>query len=103
EVDNYPANVMVLPALWPPKRNAQNATTKGRINSRTSLTVQSSASRATIYLTPEMVDFESRFTVKFNARDYNFTVQPSNAVLLEDARTRGDRLHPFWQKVAVGR
>jgi hypothetical protein len=28
---------------------------------------------------------------------------PDNAVLLEDARTRGDRQHPFWARVDVRR
>jgi hypothetical protein len=26
-------------------------------------------------------------------------IEPDVAVLLEDARTRADRLHPFWAKV----
>lgn len=103
EVDHYPANTMVLPAMWPPKRNFGTASTEGRINSPTSLFVRSSADAATVWLTPEMVNFEGRFTIKFNGRDYSQSIQPSSAVMLEDARTRGDRQHPFWQKVELGR
>jgi hypothetical protein len=94
---------MVLPAMWPPKRNFGTAATEGRINSSNSLFVRSSANSATIWLTPEMVNFEGRFIVKFNGRDYGQTLQPSSAVMLEDVRTRGDRQHPFWQKVEVGK
>lgn len=103
EVQDYPANTMVLPAMWPPKRNFGTAATEGRINSSNSLFVRTSANSATIWLTPEMVNFEGRFIVKFNGRDYGQTLQPSSAVMLEDVRTRGDCQHPFWQKVEVGK
>ncbi|HTN74769.1 MAG TPA: peptidase, partial [Pirellulaceae bacterium] len=102
EVENLPSKFITLPAAWPPS-GGNKAETEASIKSPTSLFVNSTASRATIYLTPEMVDFEKRFNIKFNKKDYPQNLQPSSSVMLEDARTRGDRQHPFWQKVLVGK
>ncbi len=57
--------------------------------------------KLTVWLSPELVDFSRPITVTQGSR----TLAPSNSihpdaeVLLEDARTRADRKHPFWAKV----
>ncbi len=101
EIDNIPAKFTVLPAAWPAK-GARNALVKAKLNSAASISVQATdGCQTTLYLTPEMVNFENRFTVNYNGSSKNITTQPSLPVMLEDARTRGDRLHPFWQKVEL--
>jgi hypothetical protein len=40
-----------------------------------------------------------RILVNTIAINKSLRVQPDLKVLLEDVRTRGDRLHPFWAKV----
>jgi pimeloyl-ACP methyl ester carboxylesterase len=101
EIDNIPPKLTVLPAAWPAK-GAGNAVVDAKLNSATSISVKASAGcKVTLYLTPEMVNFENRFTVTVNGSSKNITTQPSLQVLLEDARTRGDRLHPFWQKLEL--
>lgn len=51
-----------------------------------------------IYLTPEMIRFNQRIEIEFDNKKihpYGF-VEPDLRVILEDARTRKDRQHPFW-------
>lgn len=101
ELDDLPPKFVVLPAAWTTK-GVRNVSIEGKINSATSISVRvTDGCKTTIYLTPEMVNFENRFTVTYNGSAKNITTQPSLPVMLEDARTRGDRLHPFWQKVEL--
>jgi hypothetical protein len=102
EVENHPPQFITLPAAWPPK-NGRTAHIEGRVTSPTVLLVKTSATKATIWLAPELVNFEDRLTIKFNSKDYGQNVQPSSEVILEDVRTRGDRQHPFWQKIELGK
>lgn len=54
----------------------------------------------TVWLSPEMVDFSRPVHVQVNGRALSRKpVQPDLRVLLDDVRTRGARLHPFWAKV----
>ncbi|MDR0871106.1 MAG: hypothetical protein LBN39_09985 [Planctomycetaceae bacterium] len=53
----------------------------------------------TVFLTPEMLDFGTKTVIMVNNKPYqpaNGLVEPDIGVILEDARTRCDRLHPFW-------
>jgi pimeloyl-ACP methyl ester carboxylesterase len=55
-----------------------------------------------VFLTPEMIDFKQKTSVKVNDKRYqplNGIVEPDIEVMLEDSRTRSDRLHPFWVKL----
>ena len=50
----------------------------------------------------ELVDFDRRVPVSINGRSLKsggLLIEPDMGVLLEDVRTRGDRLHPFWAKL----
>lgn len=64
-----------------------------------SVRIRSSAERGVVFLSPELVDFDRKIEVVFNGRKLtpqNGRVPPSSLVMLEDARTRCDRIHPFW-------
>ena len=59
-------------------------------------------SKTTVWLSPELVDFNEQLVVEVNNRAISprdRIVQPDLNVLLEDARTRADRQHPFWAKL----
>lgn len=100
EVDRFPATTMILPAAWPPDRGVRPAVTEGKIYRETNRVVlTTSGSQATIFLSPEMVDFEKRIEVTFNRRPLRDPIVPSVEVMLEDVRTRGDRIHPFWAAI----
>lgn len=57
------------------------------------------AGRATIWLSPDFVDFSKRIEINGRGRDFRQAVGPSRAVLLEDVRTRGDRQRPWWANI----
>jgi hypothetical protein len=56
-----------------------------------------------IYLSPELVDFDKPIRITVGNKSLNpggkRQLEPSMEVMLDDVRTRGDRLHPFWAKV----
>jgi hypothetical protein len=58
----------------------------------------------TVWLAPEMVDFNERIRLVVKGRTvFGDQPAPDAAVILEDARTRGDRQHPFWARIDVRR
>lgn len=105
ELSGFPGRAMVAPVAWPPERGTRAAMTEGKIHPNNYINLQSAASSAIIWLSPEMVKFDDRISLAFNRHRKSEAVTPSAEVLLEDARTRSDRLHPFWAKVefAAGR
>lgn len=62
--------------------------------------VSCGAGKVTVWLSPEMVDFSKKITVRVNEKKLPGTMAPNLVHLLEDARTRGDRQHPFWLHVS---
>ena len=66
------------------------------------IAVKVQAEKVIVWLSPELVDFNERLVVEVNNRAISprdRIVRPDLNVLLEDARTRGDRQHPFWAKL----
>jgi len=61
----------------------------------------STGGKVTVWLSPQMIDFNRPITVNLNAAPIVSPnkIQPSIDVILEDARSRVDRRHPFWAKV----
>ncbi len=101
EVDDLPPATLVDPANWPPPRNFQPAVIEAKrlANNGVHVTAPGS-STATVWLTPELIDFTRRGTVTINRQKYTGEeLQPKVETLLEDVRSRGDRQHPFWARV----
>lgn len=104
EFGGLPGRSMVHPEAWPPGRGVRAARLRGRIHQRTKVTLFAQAERVTAWLSPEVVDFDKPVTVELNGAPITTRsdpVAPSLEVLLEDARTRGDRLKPFWARVTA--
>jgi hypothetical protein len=103
EAADYPAPNMVHPVDWPGDRppRANPAPVEGRVLSApgNGVHADSSARKVTVWLSPEMVNFDAKVTVNINNKDIKGPFQPKLEDLLEDVRTRGDRVHPFWLKV----
>jgi len=102
EVDGLPARARVNPAGGPPPRGTQAVPVTGRILNNNNLSVRTGTSFVTVWLSPEMIDFEQRVTITVNGRRMKIPdrfVRPDLETLLEDVRSRGDRQHPFWAKV----
>lgn len=120
ELSDMPPKSMVLPTDWPPV-GGRTVETTARVTEGNSIYVTSGAGRVTVWLTPEMLDFDKPTTITINGQRVTTAApqetggrsasdrrkrtsrlrfaQPDLETLLEDVRTRGDRLHPFWAKV----
>ncbi len=120
ELADMPPNSMVYPSDWPQK-GTRCVETKARVTNANAIYVTSGAKRVTVWLTPEMIDFDKQATITINGQRARTSgsseagggspsetrnrgarlrfVEPDLETLLEDVRARGDRLHPFWVKV----
>ncbi|MHC2067329.1 carboxylesterase family protein [Bremerella sp. T1] len=98
EVSDFPERSIVLPSNYPEARKSP-VKISARVLATNGVLVNSGTGKANIYLTPDIVNFDERMTVSYGGRNYGNGVEPSTEVMLEDARTRADRLHPFWAKV----
>ena len=102
EVEQFPPRSIVEPSDWPPKPGYRAMEIKAKINGN-NVYVTSGADRVSVLLSPELVDFSKPVRVKANGKSLNnagaLLIEPSVETMLDDVRTRGDRLHPFWAKV----
>ncbi|NLS91226.1 MAG: peptidase [Planctomycetaceae bacterium] len=120
ELADFPARNMVLPSDWPPASGRVVETT-ARATDANAIFVTSGAGRVTVWLSPEMLNFDEQVNLTINGKRVTTAasadpggqsdsdrrnrpsrlryVEPDLEILLEDVRTRGDRLHPFWAKV----
>lgn len=120
ELSEMPPKSMVLPTDWPPS-GGRTVETTARVTEGNSIYVTSGAGHVTVWLSPEMLDFDEQTTITINGQRATMNapaesggrsasdrrnrpsrlrfVEPDLETLLEDVRTRGDRLHPFWAKV----
>jgi len=53
----------------------------------------------TLWLSDDFVNFEKEIRISGRGRNFREAVTPSTKVMLEDARRRGDRLHPYWARL----
>lgn len=104
EFEGLPRKAMVAPTTWPPARGVRAAPLRGRLYNNNKLSVVARAEKTTVWLSPEVVDFDKPLTVELNNRritSRDTPVKPELKVLLEDARTRGDRQRPYWAKITA--
>ncbi|MFO0788686.1 MAG: peptidase [Pirellulales bacterium] len=104
EADGLPAKSMVAPGSWPPASNVRPARIEGKRLETNKLAVTLQADRVTVWLSPELVDFNEKLAVEVNNRNISPSdriVRPDLGTLLEDVRTRADRQHPFWAKLST--
>ncbi|MEO1498673.1 MAG: peptidase [Planctomycetota bacterium] len=104
ELEGLNAKSMVAPAAWPPKRGTRAAKLRARKYNGNKLGVIGKAERLTVWLSPELIDFDEPLEIEWNGRRITARgerAQPSIETLLEDARTRADRYRPYWAKVTA--
>lgn len=100
EATKLPERTIVEPIDWPPKRGVRAAKLAGKVLASGDILVTAAGERSTVWLSPELVDpSRSTVSVTIGGRRHLVRIEPDLAVLLEDVRLRGDRLHPFWTKV----
>jgi predicted esterase len=102
EVDRLPDASTLLPVDWSRAGSARAAEVEGRVlaGSSNGVSVTTGAGKVTVWLSPEIVDLTKRVSVTIKGKRVvnNALLEPTAAVILEDARTRADRQHPFWVK-----
>ncbi len=103
ELAGFPPRSMVPPVNWDvDARSTRPGLTEARITQRRHISLRTAAAQANVWLSPEMVDFSQRISINFNGRSQSMLLEPSAEDLLEDARTRCDRRHPFWTRIRLG-
>jgi pimeloyl-ACP methyl ester carboxylesterase len=107
EGERFPGRSTLEPLLWSqdgPPPGYRMATIKGNITSQNSVRLTSSAGKNTIWLSPELMNFNAPMEILLNNRRVNTLKgipQGNLRDMLEDVRTRFDRQHPFWLKVVL--
>jgi pimeloyl-ACP methyl ester carboxylesterase len=104
EVDGLLPKSIVMPGNWPPPKTARAAIIAGKKWETNKITTKGGAAHTTIWLSPEIIDFNQKLVVEVGGRTItsnNKMVRPDLNVLLEDVRTRADRQHPFWAKLST--
>ena len=98
--------LMIDPIDYPARGTPRAVTVESelyRATNRMSVTTRpGNIANIQVFLTPEMIDFNARTTIRVNDKPYHpprGIIEPDIEVMLEDTRTRGDRLHPFWARL----
>jgi predicted esterase len=101
EIDKLPPTASILPVSFGKVDKARAIETTGKILANNGLSVSTGAGKATVYFSPDIIDLNNSEKPPFiTIRTKRFNqVVPSLEVMLEDARTRADRQHPFWGKI----
>ena len=102
ELSNLPQSQMVDPTTWPPPRATLPFALEFKAMANNGVSVSVRNARVTVWLSPEWVDFNRAIDVTIGGvrvAAARGAIKPSIPVMLEDARTRGDRQHTFWAKV----
>ena len=76
--------------------------TEANLTATNGINVRTGAKHVTVWILPEILDLDRRVKISVNGKRANPKqpfIRPDVEVLLEDARTRADRQHPFWAKV----
>jgi pimeloyl-ACP methyl ester carboxylesterase len=100
ELGDFPERSVVSPWSWP-AADARPAEHEFRRTETGSLRVATAAGQARLWLSPEIVDLNSNPVIFVNGQRRSYDVRPDLHTLLEDARTRVDRQHPFWASVEL--
>lgn len=106
EFNGMPLKSIVHPVEWTGEKSPGGSVllTRGSYNNDSDgnsiVRISCGASKVTVFLAPEMVDFSKKTTVYINGKKVPGTIAPNVVQLLEDVRTRGDRQHPFWASVS---
>ena len=102
EGDGLKPKSMILPAAWPPRGAIRPTMFKASISDKKNIIIKKSgADHLTIWLSPELVDLDADVILRAGGKTRTLDTTPNAEIMLEDARQRADRLHPFWVKAEI--
>ncbi len=102
ELSSLPSKSVVPPNVWPPAPGTIPVQTVATITATNGVHITSGAGEVTVWLAPELVDFDRPISVNVKGKQLNTGnrfIEPSVSVILDDLRTRGDRRHLFWARI----
>lgn len=102
EFTDFPPDTVTLPLEWPPS-TARAIEIEASVSPNNRIRIKSAAASISVFLTPDLVDFEKNVTLNVIGRERIVPVTASAEVMLEDVRLRGDRQHPFWARFDFSR
>lgn len=95
EMSGYPPRGHIHPAQWPPPAGTHPTQIKAKLTDNNGIYISSASSSLKIWLTPDMVNFDRRVSIKVNA-GRTTGGEPDLLVMLDDVMRRWDMIHPFW-------
>ena len=103
ELRGFPFQNVMWPQTWE-DGNLNTLAIEGEIKPESKenhfVVKPSSAGRSmTLWLSDDYVNFEKEIRISGRGRNFREAVSPSTKVMLEDARVRADRLHPYWARL----
>ena len=102
ELSNLEGTGRMIDPIDFPEKGAKTVSVKSelyRATNNMSVTTSPRVANVQVFLTPDMIDFNAKTSVQVDGKRWNplnGLIEPDIAVMLEDARTRCDRIHPFW-------
>ena len=98
EVSDIPEANIVWPEMFRSNK-IRTFTLKGSVSAQRTnkfvLAPKRTPGKATLWLSPDYVDFSKQIEIKGMARDFRGFATPSRRTLLEDVRNRADRQRPY--------
>jgi hypothetical protein len=101
EMSQFPKNSVASHLEWPVDRGTRPTEISFKIDANGDIRVRTGARTATLWLAPEWNNLTEDLTVYINGRSRKHSLSPDLETMLEDARTRCDRQHPFWGKLEL--
>ena len=101
EMSQFPKNSVASHLEWPVDRGTRPTEISFKIDANGDIRVRTGAQTATLWLAPEWNNLTEDLTVYINGRSRKHSLSPDLETMLEDARTRCDRQHPFWGKLEL--
>ncbi|RMG32791.1 MAG: hypothetical protein D6725_16940, partial [Planctomycetota bacterium] len=99
-LDGLPASVLQSPVNGGSGRSNRPMMLQVKITEGNTVYLRSGADRHTLWLSPQMIDFQQRVRVRIGGRTvFNDFLQPDIHTLLEDVRRRADRAKLFYARI----
>jgi acetyl esterase/lipase len=104
ELHGFPESSVQRPEHWSSKlpKNPVRMTVKLAANQPNvfiGVGPKKTGTHGTIWLSPDLVDFNKKIIIQGRGRGFRNFVKPSSKVLLDDVRRRADRKHPYWARI----
>ncbi|QDU46705.1 Alpha/beta hydrolase family protein [Symmachiella dynata] len=100
EAQGLPSTISVTDWTNRRRRGKRAMPLKVHISPGNTISISSGAERNTVWLSPDIVDFDSRLRVNMkNRMRYNDFPEADLETMLEDYRRRGDRQQIFWTRL----